>query len=144
MPAKGKKPKKEKVAKLSKNEKKLQEAELDAKIQEEALPKYLTEGTQILDKDVLCEGVYLYTPDGKIELVKNARVQLLAGRKYGLIGKNGAGKTTLLNHISGYKLENFPQYLRVMHVRQEANIASDTAVIDFVVKSDELKAYLEV
>jgi hypothetical protein len=138
----------------------------------------------ILDKDVLCESIFLYTPDGKVELVKNAKLQLINGRKYGLIGKNGigalvccllsvacsllsaafcllpavfcllsavclcclptaerklsfkiahehtrihtrthahayAGKTTLLNQISGYKLEGFPQNLRVMHVRQE-------------------------
>ena len=141
MPGKGKKKKQQ--DKRSKNQKKEDEKKLDENLAQKALPKYLTDGLTILDKNVLCEGIFVYTPDGKVELIKNAKLQLIAGRKYGLIGKNGAGKTTLLNLISGYKLEAFPQNLRVMHVRQEANIASDMQVLQYVVESDELKAYLE-
>jgi ABC-type polysaccharide/polyol phosphate transport system ATPase subunit len=92
MPGKGKKPAgKQTAVKKSKNEKKAEEARMDEKLTAEALPKYLTEGIVILDKDVLCESIFLYTPDGKVELVKNAKLQLINGRKYGLIGKNGIG-----------------------------------------------------
>ena len=56
------------------------------------LPLWLTEGSTQRDKSVLCESVYIYTPDGKQELIKNARVQFVTGRRYGLIGRNGIGK----------------------------------------------------
>lgn len=59
-----------------------------------ALPLWLTEGSTQRDKSVLCESVYIYTPDGKHELIKNARVQFVAGRRYGLIGRNGIGKVS--------------------------------------------------
>jgi hypothetical protein len=59
---KGKKP----VPKKTKNEKKEEEARLDEQLTADALPKYLTDGIVILDKNVLCESIFLYTPDGKV------------------------------------------------------------------------------
>lgn len=47
------------------------------------------DGASQKDKDVLCEFVNISTPDGKTELIKNARVQFVYGRRYGLIGPNG-------------------------------------------------------
>jgi hypothetical protein len=44
------------------------------------------DGASQKDKDVLCEFVNIYTPDGKTELIRNARVQFVYGRRYGLIG----------------------------------------------------------
>jgi hypothetical protein len=43
------------------------------------------------EPDVLCEYVNIYTPDGRTELIKSARVQFVYGRRYGLIGPNGKG-----------------------------------------------------
>src|SRR5437016_2376040 len=57
-----------------------------------SLPLWLTEGSSQRDKNVLCESVYIYTPDGKHELIRNAKVQFVAGRRYGLVGRNGIGK----------------------------------------------------
>ncbi len=87
----------------------------------------------------------MYTPTGKTELLRNAPLRLVYGRHYGLIGQNGIGKSTLLRHISEYKLQGFPQYLRVVHVHQEEipQTDLDINVVDFIVKSDEQKNYLE-
>lgn len=54
----------------------------------------MKDGASQKDKDVLCEYVNIYTPDGKTELIKNARVQFVYGRRYGLIGPNGKVSTT--------------------------------------------------
>jgi ATP-binding cassette, subfamily F, member 3 len=107
------------------------------------LPKYLTQGLIHAGNDVLCDDVNIFSPDGKKELIKNGSIKLLQGHRYGLIGKNGSGKSTLLNHISEYKLDNFPQRLRVVHIKQEADVASDMKTLDYVVDSDELMKYLE-
>ena len=53
--------KKEKRSKADKLE---AEKRYDEKERLNALPKYLTEGLTILDKDVSFEGLYIYTPDG--------------------------------------------------------------------------------
>jgi len=107
------------------------------------LPLWLTEGSSQRDKNVLSESVYIYTPDGKKELIKNARVQFVYGRRYGLIGPNGAGKSTLLHHVYTYILPNFPKYLRVIYVQQHDMVEVDEEVLDWVVNSDEEKKWLE-
>lgn len=106
-------------------------------------PKYLTDSLSLGEKNVLCEDVNIFSPDGKKELIKNGTIKLIQGHRYGLIGKNGSGKSTLLSSISGYKLDNFPQHLRVMHIKQEAEIGSDMKTLDYVISSDELMNYLE-
>ena len=108
-----------------------------------SLPLWLTEGSSQRDKNVLCESVYLYTPDGKTELVKNARVQFVFGRRYGLIGRNGIGKSTLLQAVVAGSLPGFPRYLRVTYVHQHDIVDVDEEVLAYVVQSDQEKAYLE-
>ena len=92
---------------------------------------------------MLCESVYLYTPDGKTELVKNARVQFVYGRRYGLIGRNGIGKSTLLQAVVDGSLPSFPRYLRVIYVHQHDIVHAEQEVLSYVVQSDQEKAYLE-
>jgi len=53
------------------------------------------------------------------------------------------GKTTLIRHVSEYLLPDFPKHLRVVHVAQHADVASEGCVLEHVVHSDEEKAYLE-
>ena len=54
-----------------------------------------------------------------------------------------AGKTTLIRHVSEYLLPGMPRHLRIVHVAQHADVASDSPVLEHVVASDEEKAYLE-
>ena len=63
------------------------------------------------------------------QLVINATLKLIYGRKYGLIGRNGIGKSTLLRsllspfltprHISRRLITGFPAHISVMYVEQE-------------------------
>lgn len=59
------------------------------------------------------------------------------------LGSVVAGKTTLIRHVSEYLLPDFPKHLRVVHVAQHADVASEGCVLEHVVHSDEEKAYLE-
>lgn len=111
--------------------------------EQKIIPEWMKDGASQKDKDVLCENVNIYTPDGKRELIRNARVQFVYGRRYGLIGPNGMGKTTLIRHVSEYLLPGMPRHLRIVHVAQHADVASDSPVLEHVVASDEEKAYLE-
>ena len=106
------------------------------------LPLWLTEGSSQRDKNVLCESVYIYTPDGKQELIRNAKVQFVAGRRYGLIGRNGIGKSTLLNAVAAYTLPGFPKYLRVIYVQQYDMVSTPQDVLTYVSESDVEKRYL--
>ena len=103
----------------------------------------LVDGVGTRDRDVLCESIMLYSPDGKTELIKEARVQFVYGRKYGLVGRNGIGKSTLLRAVSNYSLSGFPQHLRVVYVEQEEIEGDQRPCLQFVVESDEENNYLK-
>jgi len=45
--------------------------------------------------------------------------------------------------VSEYLLPDFPKHLRVVHVAQHADVASEGCVLEHVVHSDEEEAYLE-
>jgi len=77
---------------------------------------------------------------GKVELITNATVTLVYGRKYGLVGRNGSGKTTLLRAISQRQLE-VPRGLQILHVEQEV-AGDDTTVIDSVLAADVERSQL--
>lgn len=51
---------------------------------------------------------------GGKQLLSNANLRLVQGRKYGLVGRNGIGKTTLINAISTGSIDKFPQGLHIL------------------------------
>ena len=70
------------------------------------------------------------------ELLTGATLRLHAGRHYGLVGRNGVGKSTLLRRMALARIDGFPDYLMVLHVKQEIE-GTDTSVIDTVIQSDK-------
>jgi ATP-binding cassette subfamily F protein 3 len=56
---------------------------------------------------------------GGAELISDADVTLVFGRRYGLVGRNGAGKTTFLAALAAGQLEGLPPNAQVLHVQQE-------------------------
>jgi len=77
----------------------------------------------------------LYTLDDSSVLLKNCSIKLVEGKHYGLVGRNGCGKTTLLRRISRYDIEEFPKYVRVMHVEQEISGNTQT-VMETILEMD--------
>jgi ATP-binding cassette subfamily F protein 3 len=74
------------------------------------------------------------------QLIKNSSLKLVAGRRYGLVGRNGAGKSTLLRAISSRELD-VPKHLDILHVEQEV-MGDDTPVLASVLASDVERASL--
>jgi len=91
--------------------------------------------------DVIIKDYTLYTLDNKKVLLEEVELRLLAGQRYGLIGKNGSGKTTLLRRISRYDIEEFPRRLRVYHCEQEIK-GDDMTVLEYVLQADIVRRYL--
>ncbi|XP_033764242.1 ATP-binding cassette sub-family F member 3-like [Pecten maximus] len=71
---------------------------------------------------------------GEKVLITGASIQLLAGRRYGFVGRNGLGKTTLLRMISKKSLK-IPSHISVLHVEQEVH-GDDTVALQSVLECD--------
>ena len=70
------------------------------------------------------------------ELLTGATLRLHEGRHYGVVGRNGVGKSTLLRRMALARIDGFPDYLMVLHVRQEIP-GDDTPVVETVIRSDK-------
>ncbi|RYY32773.1 ATP-binding cassette domain-containing protein, partial [archaeon] len=73
-------------------------------------------------------------------LLSNADLHIVAGRRYGLVGRNGMGKSTLLRHmahgeVAGAGAQTFPKNMRVLHVEQEV-VGDSTNVLQTVLDAD--------
>lgn len=81
-------------------------------------------------------------PSGRSDLLTDASLTLVNGRRYGLIGKNGAGKSTLLRQIANYKLPSLT-HLRILLVDQHVE-GDDESALEWVLRADvERSALLE-
>ena len=101
-------------------------AELQAsrREREAACERYLLSKAAGGSRDVAIKGLILLAPTGK-PLIDGgddgeAKLQLVAGRRYGLVGRNGTGKSTLLKAIASYEIQGFPQHLKVEHLLHAA------------------------
>ncbi|XP_002736039.1 ATP-binding cassette sub-family F member 3-like [Saccoglossus kowalevskii] len=73
-------------------------------------------------------------------LMKGANLNLIYGRRYGLVGRNGLGKSTLLKLIACGDLK-IPSHVDILHVEQEV-VGDDTLALDSVLECDEVRASL--
>ncbi|CAM9619981.1 unnamed protein product, partial [Discosporangium mesarthrocarpum] len=71
-------------------------------------------------------------------LFKDASLQVVHGRKYGLVGPNGAGKSTLLKMIAAGELKIPPRWIDCLYVEQEV-VADDTPAVIAVMKADKIR-----
>jgi ABC-type dipeptide/oligopeptide/nickel transport system ATPase subunit len=94
-------------------------------------------------KTVNIDGLRLAPPGGGEDLLFETSLKLVAGKRYGLIGRNGIGKTTLLKSLAHRAIPGLPAGLKIVHVEQEM-AESESIVIDAVIASDsELKELLD-
>jgi len=69
------------------------------------------------------------------ELLVNAELSIVHGRRYGLVAPNGAGKSTLLKMIAAGELK-IPPRVDYLYVEQEV-MADDLSAVDSVLKADK-------
>lgn len=67
-------------------------------------------------------------------------LNLVFGRRFGLVGSNGVGKSTLLRAIARREL-NIPNYITILHVEQEVT-GDDTPALQAVLEADVWRTYL--
>lgn len=75
------------------------------------------------------------------ELLRNSKIELNMGRRYGLIGINGSGKSTFLNCIA-YREAPIPDYIDIFHLDKEIDATNKTA-LEAVIDVNEEKKILE-
>jgi len=70
-----------------------------------------------LNRNIQLSGVQLGSDVcAGVELLVDADVQLLSGRRYGLIGRNGVGKTTFLKAVAQHRIMGVFDHLRIAYV----------------------------
>lgn len=81
----------------------------------------------------------LPNPGGGAELLEDASMVLVPGRRYALIGRNGKGKSTLLKAAAARRVGALPDSLSVYYVNQEVALAPELEAatpVDVVLEAD--------
>ncbi|KAF1325175.1 Elongation factor 3, partial [Globisporangium splendens] len=89
------------------------------------------------DPNDVCDVDFSLAYGGKI-LLRNARLCLTRGHRYGLVGKNGVGKTTLMRNISTGAIDGLPESLRTVYVQHEDIVESKGSLLDSMCAAPEL------
>jgi ATP-binding cassette subfamily F protein 3 len=100
-------------------------------------------------RDISIPKFTLPDPRGGEDLLHDAALRLMHGRRYGLCGRNGSGKSTMLRLLAARRITGLPSNLRILHVSQEeadglatadAGSGVPTSVLDLVVAADMERA----
>ena len=86
-------------------------------------------------RDINLKSLHLTIDD--VELLSDARLQLRAGRRYGLVGRNGVGKSTLLRALGRGLVVGLPSRLRALYVDQLEGADAGRSATALVVAADE-------
>uniref|UniRef100_A0A7S3JZ96 ABC transporter domain-containing protein n=1 Tax=Aureoumbra lagunensis TaxID=44058 RepID=A0A7S3JZ96_9STRA len=81
----------------------------------------------------------LSNPGGGPDLLDQASISLVRGRRYGLIGRNGKGKSTLLKALACRSIENIPETCLIHYVNQDVTLTTEEAEMqpwEIVVRAD--------
>ncbi|KCV67821.1 hypothetical protein H696_05553 [Fonticula alba] len=70
-----------------------------------------------------------------IVMLEDATINIVSGRRYGLIGRNGVGKTTFLKHLAAKAFPRMPEHVQIVHIEQEAP-SSQMSVLQTILGTD--------
>ncbi|RHZ15425.1 hypothetical protein DYB31_000507 [Aphanomyces astaci] len=90
-----------------------------------------------VDPNDVCDIDFSLAYGGKI-LLRNARLRLTRGHRYGLVGKNGVGKTTLMRNIANHTIEGLPTHLRTIYVQHEDQVPDAGSMLDSLCADPDL------
>jgi len=92
------------------------------------------------DMTVQIDGFSLRTPYNDADLFLNTKLQIEPNKRCALFGNNGSGKTSLFNAISSKRVQGFPSYMNVHHMKElEHDEAADAiSVFDTIVLSHKM------
>lgn len=76
------------------------------------------------------------------ELLQQATMDIVKGRRYGLIGRNGVGKSVLLRRLAQKALPGLPHDMRILLVQQQVQGSSKQSALEILVEADEDRARL--
>jgi len=107
---------------------------------EELLCKKMEEECKLAAEARSCTGVLAIHPRAKdikidnmsitfhgVEMLKDTKLELNSGRRYGLIGANGCGKSTLLAAVSKREIP-IPDHIDIFYVSREMPASNKTAL----------------
>jgi len=103
---------------------------LARRIVEECFPANLQKAAPVAGDVVSIKDLMLMYGGGKL-LLKNSRLDLSKGRRYGIVGENGAGKSTLLTAISRKDIKELPEGLKVVFVRHAVSCEEHVTVREY-------------
>jgi len=109
----------EKKARLNEGEKKERLAVLDTAVITGNCTSHRT------SRDILMENVSIALHG--TQLLQDTKLELIYGRRYGVLGANGCGKSTLLAALAARELP-VPDHIDVWHLHEEAAPSDKTAV----------------
>lgn len=123
------------AAKRAEAEAEMQAARMAAIKASRALGKQSTLGVNI-------ERFSIPHPSGTADLLTDASLSLVPGRRYGLVGRNGSGKSTLMKRLANYKIDGL-MHLRILLVDQHVE-GNELSAMEWVLRADvERTALLE-
>lgn len=103
---------------------------LARQVVEQCFPAALQASVPAAGDVVSIKDLMLMYGGGKL-LLKNSRLDLSKGRRYGIVGENGAGKSTLLNAISRKDIKELPDGLKVVYVRHAVSCEETVSVREY-------------
>lgn len=81
----------------------------------------------------------LQNPGGGLDLIEDASMTLVRGRRYALVGRNGKGKSTLLQALTARRVGDLPASCSVHYASQDITLSDEEAdmyPIDVVLAAD--------
>ncbi len=70
------------------------------------------------------------------ELLVDSPMDIVRGRRYGLLGRNGVGKSTLLRQLAAHSIPGIPHGMRILLVQQQIDGRQDQTALEALVEAD--------
>jgi ATP-binding cassette subfamily F protein 3 len=113
-----------------------EEAQVKLNLSDIQITSSVSEGADRSNGNITLEGFDLAHKLGGADLLSHASLTLVAGRRYGLVGRNGCGKSTFLEALNAKRLDGMKDVRQsILLVKQEVE-GNDLTPLEWVLGSD--------